>query len=256
MMSDYTGLRKRFYSNDVLINALMGIPDPTVGRILGRSGVDFVTLDIEHSPFTASSLRSCVEAIASTPASCVVRVGSIDEATIKQVLDLGVGGIQFANIRTPEQAALAVKWSKFPPLGNRGFGFGRASEFGTDGLRFSREANDETVILAMIESGEGAQNATQILSVDGIDALVVGPMDLAMDLGVPLDEPRHEQILAAFERVLDAGRATGKRVCVGGSPSETGYWLERGASLFMHAVDTLILNSGVGATVAQARSQM
>jgi 4-hydroxy-2-oxoheptanedioate aldolase len=103
-----SGLRARLHEPGPLFNAVLGLPEPGIATILGHAGWDYVVIDAEHGPFTLTSLRACVEALASTPARVVVRPASGDATAIKQLLDLGIDGIQIPTVASAAAAAAPV----------------------------------------------------------------------------------------------------------------------------------------------------
>ncbi|HWL60490.1 MAG TPA: aldolase/citrate lyase family protein [Microbacteriaceae bacterium] len=254
-MPDLQGLRGLLASGSPLATMLMNIPDPAVAEILGRSGVDYIVIDTEHAFFPSQSLRECIAAVRSTPAKAVVRVAANEEHLIKTVLDLGADGVQVPNVRTAAEAERAVAFARFAPEGTRGVGYGRASGHGTDIIHYVGRANRETAVILMIESGSGVDAADAIAAVPGVDALVVGPADLAVDLGVGLggDPAPLEE---AYLRVLEAGRRQGVAVAVGGGIEDARRWYDRGARVFLHFVDTLALAQVATSSVDATRAAL
>jgi 2-keto-3-deoxy-L-rhamnonate aldolase RhmA len=151
----FAGLRKLLSSPGPVYSAILTIPDPGAAAILGWSGFDYVVIDAEHAPFTVSSMRSCVDALASTPAASVVRVLANDPAQIKQALDLGVDGVQVPSVRDAEAAAAAVSAARYSPEGTRGVGMGHATRYGSNLREYLRDANAQVAVLAMIEDAVG-----------------------------------------------------------------------------------------------------
>jgi 2-keto-3-deoxy-L-rhamnonate aldolase RhmA len=245
-----TGFRARLHSDGVLLGALVGIPDPAVAAIVGRSGLDFVLLDAEHGPFTLTELRVCVEALEPTPAATIVRPAANDPALIKQVLELGVDAIQVPSVGSAAEAAAAVRASRFAPEGNRGVGLGRGSRYGGDLERYLREANASTAVIAMIEDRAGVEAAAEIAAVDGLDAIVIGPFDLSAGLGV-IGEPGHPTVVEAMDRVVEAtGGLTVGTAC---SPEDAPAFVARGMRLLIVFVDVLALAASARGAVETAR---
>src|SRR5579872_3248830 len=149
--SPLTGLRKVLRSPGPVYNAILTIPDPGVAAILGWSGFDYVVIDAEHGPFTAESMRSCVDALAASPAASVARLAANEPARIKQALDLGVDGVQVPSVGDAAGAAAAVRASRYSPEGARGVGLGHASRYGSNLAEYLGQANASVAVLAMIE---------------------------------------------------------------------------------------------------------
>lgn len=234
MTTELTGLRARLHAPGTLTSVLLTIPSAAVAGVLGRSGADYVIIDAEHGAFTLESMRQCVEALQAVSATVVIRVAGHDDVLIKQALDLGVDGVQIPTVHTAEQAHAAVSASRYPPLGHRGVGFGRASGYGNTTAEYVAGANGSIAVIMMVESGQGLENVGEIAAVGGIDGLVVGPADLAADLGVSVGDERMSQ---AYHRVIDAGVANGVKVAVGGPIEDVTRWADAGAELFLYYID-------------------
>jgi len=252
-VSGFTGLRARFHEPGPLFSALMMIPEPAIGSILGWSGLDYVMLDAEHGPYTLASLRACAEAIHATPAAVVVRTASQDAVEIQQLLDLGADGVLVPRIGSAEEAAAVVRAARYPPEGRRGVGGAvRATRYGLDALSYLGGANTSVAALAIIETRCGVANAAEIAAVPGLDGILVGPTDLSADLGVPgvLDHP---PVLAAFDTVLDCALAAGLKV---GGRAEPRSAAERESTLAYCFTDTLDVAAAAAAAVENARKAL
>jgi 2-keto-3-deoxy-L-rhamnonate aldolase RhmA len=252
-LTTLTGLRARLHSDDLLVGAFLSIPDQAVASILGRSGFDFVVIDVEHGPFTLTSLRACVEALEPAPAATIVRVAANDPVLIKQALELGVDGVQVPAVGSVEEAAAAIRAARFAPEGNRGIGLGRGSGYGSHLPRYLREANAATAVIVMIEDAAGTANAAEIAATEGLDGIVIGPFDLSAGLGV-IGEPRHPAVVEAIVRIVEAARAS--RVSVGTAcpAEEVASFVAQGMRLMTIFVDVLALASSAGQAVEVARS--
>ncbi|MFE3177880.1 HpcH/HpaI aldolase/citrate lyase family protein [Amycolatopsis sp. NPDC059090] len=159
-------------------------------RLLVAQGCfDWMLVDFEHTPVDHTTAAHIFSAIAdfsggrTTPLARVA-TGSVDQ--IKQALDAGCQGIIAPMINTAEEAAAVVRWSRFPPEGDRGAG-GLAPHlsFGVSRPAYLSEANRETLVGIQIETAEGVENIERILDVPGIDLIFVGPNDLHLSLGLP-----------------------------------------------------------------------
>jgi 2-keto-3-deoxy-L-rhamnonate aldolase RhmA len=252
-LTTLTGLRARLHSGDLLVGALLGIPDPAVATILGLSGFDFVLVDAEHGPFTLTSLRACVEALGPTPAATIVRPAGNDPTLIKQMLELGVDGIQVPTVASAEEAAAAVQAARFAPDGHRGVGLGRWSDYGADLPRRLREANASTAVIVMIENTGGADAAAEIAAVEGIDGIAIGPFDLSASLGA-IGEARHPLVLETIGRIADAAVAAGVAVGTACAPDETAAFSAQGMQLMTVFVDVLAFGAAASQAVELARS--
>jgi 4-hydroxy-2-oxoheptanedioate aldolase len=179
-------------------------------ELLGRMGFDGIFIDCEHGPAGWEEVENMVRAAELVDATPIVRVQSNDPSTITRALDRGAGGVQVPHINTRAQAEAAVRAAKFAPLGHRGYAGGR-SALGVKG-NFTNHANEETMVVAMLEEVEALKNLEDILKVEHIDAFFIAPGDLSQSMGYPghLDHPDVQAAVHdAVRRTRDAGRAPG-----------------------------------------------
>jgi 4-hydroxy-2-oxoheptanedioate aldolase len=182
---------------------------PIAAELMATTGVDFIMIDTQHGSFGPDSTISALMAItAGGAATPMARVAFNDYTRIGRLLDEGALGIVVPMVHTAEAARAAADACRFPPLGTRSWGWGRAGRSGDD---YGDAVNAQIFVAVQIESAEAAANAEAILATPGVDGCWIGPGDLALSLGLhPRDaqgDERHEQAIA---RVLDACRNTGK----------------------------------------------
>jgi 4-hydroxy-2-oxoheptanedioate aldolase len=182
---------------------------PIAAELMATTGVDFIMVDTQHGSFGPDSTISALMAItAGGAATPMARVAFNDYTRIGRLLDEGALGIVVPMVHTAEAARAAADACRFPPLGTRSWGWGRAGRSGDD---YGDAVNAQIFVAVQIESAEAAANAEAILATPGVDGCWIGPGDLALSLGLhPRDaqgDERHEQAIA---RVLDACRNTGK----------------------------------------------
>lgn len=185
-------------------------------EIAAYAGFDFVVIDLEHSMLSMSDAYLHIVVAASNGLVPLVRIPSHDQGTVQRVLDAGAGGILVPHVDTVEQAEAVARMVRFPGAGTRGSGAtGRA---GAWGLRprheYLRFGNEKALFIPQLESEEALCNAPGILAVDGVDAVLIGPSDLALSLGVPGGDPRHTELVqsglkAARSAGLPCGTAVG-----------------------------------------------
>lgn len=222
--------------------------DPTVTELLSPD-LDFVWIDMEHSPQTVQTVQSHIMATMGSGITPLVRVAWNDAVLIKTVLDCGAAGVIVPMIRTPQDARMAVAACKYPPEGLRGFGPRRPSRYGrASGPGFCQKMNEEMICIPQIEHVDAIRNIDAIVEVPGISSLVIGPNDLAGSMG-HMGEPEHEEVAAAIDTVIaSAKRATlPVGIGLGPDPRMIEAWIRRGmqwiaigsdTSLLMHALKT------------------
>jgi 4-hydroxy-2-oxoheptanedioate aldolase len=181
---------------------------PLAAEVLAGTGVDFILLDTQHGSFGSDATIMSLLAVAAGTAVPMARVAANDYTRIGRLLDDGALGIVVPMVDTPEQARAAAAACRFPPLGTRSWGWGRAGRHGDD---YAARIDDEVFVAVQIESAAAVEQAEAILATPGVDGCWIGPADLALSLGIHPGEantdPRHQR---AIERVLEACRNTGK----------------------------------------------
>lgn len=186
------------------------IGDPVVAELLAVEDFDFVVLDGEHSENTIADLADGIRAVEAAAADTapVVRVSSGDKTEVKRVLDLGPAGVVVPQIESFEAARRAVEATRYPPAGVRGVAGGRASNYGRALDEYVASADESVATILQVETPGAVEDIDQIASLDGLDALFVGPADLSARLGA-LGEYESETFQAAIDRVVAAGSDAG-----------------------------------------------
>ncbi|MGP6170934.1 HpcH/HpaI aldolase family protein [Microbacterium sp. A196] len=229
-------------SSRPLIGAWICSGSPVAAEIVAGSGLDWTLIDGEHSPIGLEAILALLQAVAPYPITPVVRVPSADPTWIKQVLDLGAQNLLVPMVNSAEDAAAAVAATRYPPLGVRGVGsaLARAAQFNRiEG--YLQRAHEITSLTVQIETDAAVQNARRIAEVDGVDAVFIGPSDLAASMGL-LGQQEHPDVVAAVEHTIAEVRAAGKPVGVNAfAPDTARRYLEAGAEFVLVAADVSIL---------------
>lgn len=215
-------------------------------EIVAGSGCDWVLIDAEHSPNGLESLLAQLHAVAAYPAAPLVRPPFGDTVIIKQMLDLGAQNLLIPMVDTAEQAAEVVRAVRYPS----GQGGGGVRGVGSALARSSRwnrvegylgRANETISLTVQIESATAVSNVDAIAAVDGVDALFVGPSDLAASMGY-LGQQNHPEVVDAVLRSIEAGKAAGKPVGVNAFvPADAERYMQAGASFVAVGADVAIL---------------
>ncbi|WP_051871425.1 HpcH/HpaI aldolase family protein [Streptomyces sclerotialus] len=201
-------LKRRLAAGERLYGALLRLPSETLVEMVGVAGLDYVVIDCEHGPADMTALQHHLTAAAAQGIDVLVRVGTAEPALALRCLDLGAAGIIHPHIDSAADARRAVAGDRYPPLGERGFAtYSRAGRFGTVTAAEHLAAAEETLVVAMIETARGCSAADGIAATEGVDAILVGPADLAVDCGFPPEEALRELIATAHGAAHDAGRA-------------------------------------------------
>ena len=229
-------LAARLRGREPLLGTLLRMPNEALIEMTALVGMDFVVIDTEHGPGDQLPLTHHLMAAAAAGIPALVRVGT--NAEILRVLDLGAAGIIAPHISSVEQAEAVVRAAHYPPRGDRGFATytrsGRHGLIGTDEHLANARAN--TAIVLMIEDGPGVEAAEQIASVDGVDALFVGPADLSVALGFP-GQPGSATVKDAITAVHDAARSAGAAVVtITGDPAVAREHFSAGSNMVIYNV--------------------
>jgi 4-hydroxy-2-oxoheptanedioate aldolase len=238
-------LKEKLGSGDVTTFALLTLPDPGVASILASGDIDAVIVDAEHGPFTVANLRPCLDAIALAGAWSVVRVPSDDRSLLKQILDLGPDGVQVPTVSTPDEAREIVRSCLYPPAGVRGAGAGRAQGYGARLADYYESANDRVAVIVMIETALGVENAREIAAVDGVDAIFIGPNDIAGDLGLSPLESGAPAVVAAVAAAVAAANEVGTPVGSGCAPADLAARVADGWQIALVLIDVAALAEAV-----------
>lgn len=204
-----------------------------VPKMFQAAAMDWVFLDSEHSPFSPDTLHELLRAYRMTDITAVVRVCDFQYDLAARALDSGAEGIIFPRCEDPEQLARAVRGAKFPPLGHRGFGLG-PPQIGYQNASFDEivsHCNQETLMIAQVESERALDRLPELASVEGLDSLLIGPADLSISLGVG-GQWYDTKLVGAIERVIATCQERGIWPAIqvrDGALAE--FWIERGMKL-------------------------
>ncbi|WP_326824322.1 HpcH/HpaI aldolase family protein [Streptosporangium sp. NBC_01756] len=208
-----TGLRERLRRGRPSTGVIVRMPATGLIELAGHAGMDFVVLDCEHGPADLESLQHHLAAAESSGLQTLVRVGGRDPVEVQRVLDLGATGIVAPHVTDAADAAGVVASAHYPPLGERGLAvYTRAGRYGLASVdEHLSTAAERTMVVAMVEDGPACAAADEIAGVDGVDAVLVGPGDLAMALGVP-GQAGHPSVAEAIGAAHTGARSRGKAV--------------------------------------------
>lgn len=229
------------------IGLFLGLANAYTAEIVAGTGFDWLLIDGEHGPNDLRSIIAQLQALAPYPVRPVVRTVDHDVARIKQLLDGGAQTLMVPMVETAADAEKLVRAMRYPPHGIRGVGtaMARAARWnGVDG--YFAKADDEMCLIVQIESTAGLAGLDAILHVDGIDAVFIGPSDLAASMG-HLGNPGHADVKAAVNAAIGKISAAGKAAGVfSADPVAAEAYRQIGASFLLVGVDALLLrNSAV-----------
>jgi 4-hydroxy-2-oxoheptanedioate aldolase len=249
----HTSLRQRLREGPALVGTFSIVAAPEVIEIIALAGFDLVVLDMEHGSYGIENVGvHILAARAGGALTPVVRVRSNDPAVIGAVLDAGAAGVIVPHVQSAADASAAVRAARFPPDGERGaHPWVRAVGYGASGS-WQRRANDEIAVIVMVEGREGVAALDEILATPGVDAVFIGPVDLATSLGLAGDL-EHPDVVAAVADVIVRAQAAGVAAAVFSASVEgAGRWRQAGARLITVGVDTQIALAAFTAVAAGA----
>lgn len=210
---DTTNYFKKKLKDTQQIGMWLGMADGYTAEIAANAGFDWLLIDGEHAPNDLKSILYQLQTIAAYPSQAVVRPVTGDVGLIKQLLDIGAQTLLIPMVESAEQAELMVSATRYPPEGIRGVGaaLARASRWNNIST-YLNDADEQICVIVQIESKKGLENLEEILQVEGIDGVFIGPADLSAALG-HRGNPGHPDvqdiIVASINKIRAAGKAAG-----------------------------------------------
>jgi 2-keto-3-deoxy-L-rhamnonate aldolase RhmA len=233
----YNTAKIKLQQGKPVVGGTVSTNDVNIYCAMAAAGFDFLWIEMQHSPLTHQDVATMMRACKGTPAIPFIRVPDSTEGDIQKAVDNGALGIIIPMVETVEKAANGVKFAKYPPIGKRSQGGGQyGALWGGD---YRQTANDNIVVVAMIESPAGAEIADQIAAVPGIDVVFVASTDLSSFSGLKQGDPKYE---AMATKIKEATLKAGKKV---GGPHA---WTNReGYTFFQAASEPSLIRTGAQA---------
>jgi len=225
-------LKRNLAAGKVCLGATITINNPAVAEIMSHIGLDWLWFETEHSSLTLDNVLTMLH-------------------MIKRALDLGPDGIIVPLVNTSEEAEAAVRAMKYPPWGERGGGLGRAQCYGLHMGEYMETANDEVMLIPMIEHIQAVENIDEILKVKGVDSVMVGGLDLSGSMGI-LGQTGHPKVEGAIQKVL-ASCKKAKVPCgiITVAPEQASERIKHGFTNIIMGIDVLFLHSAALGAMAQ-----
>ena len=231
-------VKEKLANGEVVLGTFVKITDPSVVEILGLCGLDFFVLDNEHVSMSRDSMQAVVRAAGVTGIVPIVRVRENKEVEILQALDAGYLGVQVPNVHTAEDAKRLIDSVKYTPIGNRGFSpTTRAACYGLmDKNLYVQKTNENTLIVSHCETVKGIENLDEILKLNHVDVIFIGPMDLSQSLGV-IGQANHVLVTQNIEKIIEKVKKTGKSVGIACSLAQVPFYIEKGVRYLVIGTD-------------------
>jgi 2-dehydro-3-deoxyglucarate aldolase len=243
---------QRLRQNDLLLGTMLTLPSPELAEMISSCGYDWLFMDGEHGSLSTLDWQRMLQAVAGRSAA-IIRVATNSEREIKKILDIGADGIIAPQVNTADEARHVVACCKYPPQGIRGVGLARAQGYGRSFADYMETANDSIAVIVQAEHIDAVNNIDQIVEVDGIDAVFIGPYDLSASMGL-MGQVDHPEVVEAIDRV---GRACQQRdISLGyfGTTAESvqGY-VRKGYHLICAGTDAGFVSAGAEQTLKKLR---
>ena len=236
-------LKSKLHAGETCFGLWCSTASPMVAEVLGHSSFDYVIFDGEHGPNDVSSLLAQLHAFQLGKPEPVVRVPQNDIATFKRMSDIGFRSFLVPFVQNREQAEVAVQGIMYPPKGIRGLAPTRAAQFGYDASYVS-QANDNVLLFVQIETMEAVGNVREILDVDGVDGVFVGPGDLSADIGAIGEGLNNPEVRDALRTVNKAAKSNGKLCGTIADESDLDFVLSSGCDFIAVGGDVGLLRKG------------
>ena len=252
MTANPNDFRATLKNGNSVLGLFMKTCDPAFVEIAGFAGFDFVILDMEHGPASLETMQNHLRAAQTAGVLPVVRVSELDEVKIAQVLDIGAPCVQIPQIHNAQQAETAVRAAKYHPAGERGLcRFVRAANYSALWKSEYLDRANQVLVILQLEGKPAIENIDDILTVEGIDIIFIGPYDLSQSLGMP-GEVTHPEVVKQMHFIADKAKTKG--IVVGtfaDSEEYAGKWLDTGIQYMAYSVDVAVFLQGCQQIVAK-----
>lgn len=249
-------LKARLAAGKAAVNGWLAIPSGFSAEVMAQCGWDSVTVDMQHGVQDYQSMVQCFQAMQAHPITPLVRVPWNEPGIIGKCLDGGAMGIICPMVNDAREAKALADACMYPPLGKRSNGPIRAAMYG-EASNYQKTANDEILVIPMIETQAGIDNIDEILSVPGISGIYIGPSDMGLSLGmIPILDREEPNILAIYEKLLASCKKHGKFAGLhNGSAGYAARMFKMGFQLATIANDSGLMARAAKEAVAQARRE-
>ena len=194
-------LKKKFRNREKIFGGWVSFSQPSIIEILSYVGFDFLAIDMEHSPISMNEAQSIIQISQSFQVPCLPRPVSHNNDWIKPLLDFGSDGLFITTLENADQLNDLKNKIKYPPIGKRSYGVNRAQLYGFESKNYFKKWNSSSIMVGQIENINGIDNLEDILKLKILDAIMIGPYDLAGSLGLP-GETEHKEVKKSCEYII------------------------------------------------------
>lgn len=243
-------IRARMGNSEQLTGTFVQSRDPSAFEFLGRLGFDLLCVEGEHSAMGVETVQRLICAADLAPIPALVRIAGNDPIAIAAALDAGAQGIVVPRVDSGPEAAAAVAATRYPPEGVRGLGPSRATDYGVQIPSYLARANEDLLLAIQVETRAAVDQLDDLLAVQGIDMIFVGPGDLGCSLGIA--DPSSPELRATVTSVLERSKAAGRLTGVfAASTADANRWRQLGTDLVVLGSDLMWLARGVQGALAE-----
>lgn len=242
--------RERLARGATVLGPFVNLASPALVEIAALAGFDFLVLDMEHAPMDVATIETLCRTADSVGIAPIVRVAARDPVHILRALDLGPAGVQVPHVSTPQEAEAVVEAARYAPLGSRGMSpYTRAGRYFSAGGATTERLNREQLVAIQVEGLEGIEKLDEIVRVEGLDIVFIGPYDLSQAIGIPAQvwDPRVQDRMSEAVEVINAAGLTAGTYA--DFPEGARHWLGTGVRYMCLSVDAGIYLHGCRAMV-------
>jgi len=217
--------------------------DPQLAELFGLAGFDFYMLDAEHGLLDPIQVVNVIRACERVNITPLVRIGPKDPKLVLQYLDAGMMGVMMPGLETVEEIKMLIDAVKYPPVGKRGMGLARAARYvaiGNEAVDYINFSNEQTMVIPQFEDAALLDHFEEMISQPGVDAVVVGPRDLSLNMGF-LDGPNHPEVQDMIDKVVAICKKTGVSAGItAGSRADSARQVARGMTMILAIAQSVI----------------
>ncbi|MDX1283727.1 MAG: aldolase/citrate lyase family protein [Draconibacterium sp.] len=252
-------IKKKLQNGELVIGTMISeVRNPNVVYMLAQCGFELVVVDNEHGTYSFETISDIIAAARGAGIAVVVRIPEITRANILKPLDAGASGLLVPMVNTAEEALEVINHAKYPPEGNRGAALRRPhSLYGkVKAGEYLEQANNDTFIAVQAETSTSVENIEEIVSVDGVDCVFVGPFDLSISLGIP-GQTNHPKEVEAIEKVVEACKKHNK---VSGTlmfdKEALKGWIDKGMRFALYSSDISMIADAASDAINELKSKV
>jgi 4-hydroxy-2-oxoheptanedioate aldolase len=238
--------KRKLKAGQPVYGVLSTSADPQLAELFGLAGFDYYMLDAEHGLMDVSQVVDVIRACERLNVTPMVRIGSKDPKIVLQYLDAGMMGVMMPGLETAAEIKMLIDAVKYPPIGKRGMGITRASGYiavGPEAAEYIRFSNEQTMVIPQFEDPALLERFEEMISQPGVDAVIIGPRDLSLNMGFP-DGPGHPEVQEMIDSVIALCKKTGIAAGItAGSRADAATQVARGATVIL-AIAQFVVAAG------------